>query len=149
MRGIQFFKRELRHLRQTLWANRDMLSYLLRNELELISPPTSIFIRDCYDHAMRQMDLLESQRECAVSLVDIYLSSVTNRLGQVMKILTGISIIFMPPTFLAAVWGMNFKYIPELKWEHGYAFAWLIMLISSIIPSIWFWRKGWLRIKDQ
>jgi magnesium transporter len=149
MRSVQFFKRDLRHLRQFLWANHDMLSSLMRNELDLISPTTSVFIRDCYDHAIRQMDLLESQRECAVSLVDIYLSSVTNRLGQVMKILTGISIIFMPPTFLAAVWGMNFKNMPELTWAHGYAFAWIIMLISSIIPSIWFWRKGWLRVKEQ
>jgi magnesium transporter len=143
--AIQFFKRDLRTLRQIIWANRDMLSALMRNELGLIDKSTHVFIRDCYDHSVRQMDLLESQRESALSLVDIYLSSATNRVGQVMKILTGISIIFMPPTFLAAVWGMNFQE-PEYHWAHGYLFAWTLMLIVSIIPSIWFWRKGWLQV---
>lgn len=144
MHAIQLFKRALRILRQIIWANRDMISILMRNELGLLSNTSHAFIRDCYDHATRQMDLLESQRESAYSLVDIYLSSATNRVGQVMKILTGISIIFMPPTFLAAVWGMNFAE-PEYHWTHGYLFAWIMLIIVSIIPSIWFWRKGWLR----
>lgn len=144
MQSIQFFKRSLRTLRQLIWANRDMLSMLMRNELGLLGETTHLFIRDCYDHSVRQMDLLESQRESALSLIDIYLSSTTNRVGQVMKILTGISIIFMPPTFLATVWGMNFKE-PEFQWAHGYLFSWTVMLIVSIIPSIWFWRKGWLK----
>ncbi|MCD6048206.1 MAG: magnesium and cobalt transport protein [Gammaproteobacteria bacterium] len=149
IRQVQFFKRELRFLRQILWSNRDMLSSLMRNELDLISEGTTVFFRDCYDHAVRQMDLLESQRESAVSLVDIYLSSMANRLGQVMKILTVISIVFMPPTFLAAVWGMNFKYMPELEWTHGYLFAWIIMILSSVLPSLYFWRRGWLREDEK
>jgi magnesium transporter len=149
IRHVQLFKRELRFLRQFLWSNRDMLSALMRNELDLVSDGTVVFLRDCYDHAVRQMELLESQRESAVSLVDIYLSSMANRLGQVMKILTVISIVFMPPTFLAAVWGMNFKYMPELEWTYGYLFAWVVMILSSILPSLYFWRKGWLREADK
>lgn len=149
MREVQLFKRELRYLRQVLWANRDMLSALMRNELELMHEYTLIYMRDCYDHAVRLMDILESLRESAVSLVDVYLSSVANKLGQVMKVLTGISIIFMPPTFLAAVWGMNFKHMPELDWTHGYLLAWIIMIISAILPSLYFWRKGWLRSRED
>lgn len=149
IKKVQLFKRELRFLRQILWSNRDMLSALMRNELDLISNGTTVFFRDCYDHAVRQMDLLESQRESAVSLVDIYLSSIANKLGQVMKVLTVLSIIFMPPTFLAAVWGMNFKYIPELSWHYGYLYAWILMIISSVIPSYYFWSKGWLREDEK
>jgi magnesium transporter len=149
VRNVQLFKRDLRNLRQVLWTNRDMLSAILRNELDLISDASIVFFRDCYDHAVRQMDLLESQRESAVALVDIYLSSVANKLGQVMKVLTVISIVFMPPTFLAAVWGMNFKNMPELAWPHGYLFSWILMVLSSIIPSYYFWRKGWLREDEK
>ena len=149
MRKVQAFKRELRYLRVVLWANRDMLSALMRNELSLIHDYTLIYFRDCYDHAVRLMDILESLRESALSLVDVYLSSVANRLGQVMKVLTGISIIFMPPTFLAGVWGMNFKSMPELSWPYGYLFAWCMLLLVSIIPSYYFWRKGWLRIGED
>ena len=145
LRQVQVFKHDLRQLRQVVWTNRDMLSVLLRNELGLITAPTLMFMRDCYDHAVRQIDILESQRDNASSLVDLYLSSTANRLGEIMKVLTVISIVFMPPTFLAGVWGMNFKNIPELSWHYGYFFAWICLLLSSIVPTYLFWHMGWLR----
>ncbi len=145
LRQVQQFKHDLRSLRQVVWTNRDMLSVLLRNDLNLISDGVIVFLRDCYDHAVRQMDILESQRDSALSLIDLYLSSTANRLGQIMKVLTAISIVFMPPTFLVGVWGMNFKNMPELSWKYGYVFAWGMLILVSILPLTWLWRSGWLK----
>lgn len=147
VRNLQRVKSDLRLLKLYVWSHRDLLNIIIRNDQNIIKQEETVYFRDCYDHAIQQIDILESQREMATSLLDIYLSTMANRLNQVIKTLTIISIIFMPPTFLAAVWGMNFKDMPELHWHYGYLAAWAAMLFSSGLACIFFWYYGWLRSK--
>ena len=145
VRELQQVKRDLRLLKLYSWSHRDLLNVIIRNEQNIIKPEAVIYFRDCYDHAIQQLDILESLRETSTSLLDIYLSTIANRLNQVMKTLTVISIIFMPPCFLAGVWGMNFHDMPELHWQHGYLYAWLTMLLTSGLSCVVFWYYGWLK----
>lgn len=145
VRDLQRVKSDLRILKLYTWSHRDLLNVIIRNDQNIIRPAEVIYFRDCYDHAIQQLDILESLRETAMSLLDIYLSTIANRLNQVMKTLTVISIMFMPPTFLAAVWGMNFHDMPEIQWPHGYVFAWASMLVSSGLAVLFVWYYGWLR----
>lgn len=138
-------KSDLRLLKQYVWSHRDLFNVILRNEHNIIKPEEVIYFKDCYDHTIQQMDILESQRDMATSLLDIYLSTIANRLNQIMKILTIISIAFMPPSFLATVWGMNFVNMHELHWPYGYLLAWLVMFLAGALPCVVFWRSGWLR----
>ena len=145
MREIRLFiKTELRTLRQLLWANREIFNNLLRNELGLIQENNKPYFRDCYDHAISQIDLLESQREGAMTLVDMHLSNMAHQVGYIMKVLTLISVIFTPPMLFTSWWGMNFRNMPELSWPHGYLFGIIIIIMSAIIPLILFWWKKWL-----
>jgi magnesium transporter len=104
-----------------------------------------IYLRDCYDHAIQVLDMVETYRELASSLMDVYLSSVSNRMNEIMKVLTVISTLFIPITFVAGVYGMNFKVMPELEWRWGYLAVWILML--SIVASLvyFFWKRGWFR----
>lgn len=145
VRNIQFLKKQLRTLKGLTWSHRDMVNALMRNELNLIHPETFAYFRDCYDHTIQQIDILESQRDSTNSLVDIYMSSIANRLNHIMKVLTVITVAFMPPCLLAAIWGMNFVNMPELHWQYGYLVAWGVMLFTSAGSLFAFWKKGWLR----
>lgn len=110
-----------------------------------------VYLRDCYDHTIQILDMVETYRELASSLMDIYLSSISNRMNEIMKILTIISSIFIPLTFIAGVYGMNFKSenspwnMPELSWYWGYPVTIAIMLIIALCMTFFFWRKGWFR----
>lgn len=146
---IHNVKRELILLRRSLWPQRDVLNSLLRDENPLIKKKTLPYLRDCYDHTVQIMELIESYRDMAVSAVDIYLSTVSFRLNEVMRFLTLISTIFIPPTFIVGIYGMNFREeagplnMPELSWPLGYVFVWGIIIISMISLLGYFKYRRW------
>lgn len=146
---IHEIKRELLIVRRAIWPAREALGMLLREETLLISDDTRMYLRDAYDHLVNLIDMLENFRELGSDLMDIYLSSQSHRLGEVMKVLTIIATIFMPLTFIAGVYGMNFDTnkpmnMPELHWPFGYVFALSIMAASTLGMLAWFYRRGWI-----
>jgi len=144
LQEIHHIKRELLHLRRSLWPQREALNTLVRVKHPLISKTTRVHLQSCYDSCVQLLDMLETYRELASNLMDIYLSSLGNRTNEVMRVLTVISTIFIPLTFIVGVYGMNFEYMPELKWRFGYFFCWLIMAKIGISLVYFFWRRGWL-----
>ncbi len=146
---IHAIKRELLGLRRAIWPQRDAINALIRDGSDLISHDVHIYLRDCYDHAIQVLDMVETYRELAASLMDVYLSSVSNKMNEIMKLLTVISSIFIPLTFIAGVYGMNFDpakspyNMPELDWYWGYPLCWLLMLTTAGFLVYFFWRRGW------
>lgn len=146
---LQAVRRELLLLRQVLWAQREVVGRLAREEHELMPDDIRIYFRDCYDHAVQAMEVSENFREMASGLLDIYLSSLSHRLNEVMRVLTIISTVFMPLSFLAGVYGMNFDRqqplnMPELGWQYGYVGFWAVS-IGLISLMLWqFRRRGWI-----
>ncbi len=146
---IHELKRELLALRRAIWPQRDAINMLIRDGSPLISDEVRIYLRDCYDHAVQVMDMVETYRELASSLMDVYLSSVSNKMNEVMKLLTIISTIFIPLTFIAGIYGMNFNTdksplnMPELNWYWGYPLCMMSMVLIAIGLIIFFWRRGW------
>lgn len=140
---IHQIRRDLLLLRRAIWPQREAINALIRDASPLISHDVQIYLRDCYDHTIQVLDMVETYRELASSLMDVYLSSVSNRMNEIMKVLTVISTLFIPITFVAGVYGMNFKYMPELEWRLGYPLVWFVML--SIVAGLvyFFWRRGW------
>jgi len=137
-------KREMIYVRRSVWPLREVISGLERAESPLIKQTTGIFLRDVYDHTIQVIDTVETYRDMLSGMLDIYLSSVSNRMNQVMKVLTIIATIFIPLTFLAGVYGMNFKFMPELEWRWGYFVIVGIMLAVGITMLIIFRRKKWM-----
>jgi len=144
LQALHELKREMLYLRKSVWPLREVVGSLQRSESELISDATRIYLKDVYDHAIHAIDTIETYREMLSGMLDIYLSSVSNRLNQVMKVLTIIATIFMPLTFLAGVYGMNFKHMPELEWVWSYPLLWIVMIAIAIGMLIMFRRKQWL-----
>lgn len=150
LQEIYSIRRKLLELRRAMWPHREMLSSLYRGETTLISPETMVFFRDCYDHTVQVIDLTENYRELASNLMEVYLSSVSNRLNEIMKVLTIISAIFIPLTFIVGVYGMNFHpesspwNMPELTAYYGYPVCLLVMAVIAIAQLYLFRRKGWL-----
>jgi magnesium transporter len=142
---IQGVRRELNALRRAVWPLRDVLNELMRIDNEaVVSAHTMLYLRDLQDHVLRVIDLVESYREFAASLMDLYLSSISNRMNEIMKVLTIISTIFIPLSFLAGVWGMNFEHMPELGARYGYPVAIGLMVAVALGLLVYFRRKGWL-----
>jgi magnesium transporter len=141
---IHRLKRELIILRKSVWPLREVISTLQRTESKLISEVTSIYLRDVYDHTIQVIDTIESFRDMAAAMVDIYLSSLSNRMNSVMKVLTIIATIFIPLTFIAGVYGMNFKDMPELQWRWGYPAILLVMVLVAGVMLVYFRKKKWL-----
>jgi len=137
-------KREVIYLRKQVWPLRDMLSNLLRSESEFITDNTLLFLRDLQDHSTRIIDSVETYRDLLSGIMDIYLSTNANKMNEVMKVLTIMSSIFIPVTFIAGVYGMNFEFMPELKSPYGYAVVWLIMLSVMGGMIIYFRKKKWI-----
>ena len=137
-------RRELLQLRRAIWPQRDMINALIRDCSDLISEDVRIYLRDCYDHAVQVMDMVETFRELATGLMDVYLSAVSNRMNEIMKVLTVVSSIFIPLTFIAGVYGMNFEYMPELKWHWAYFVCLVVMAAIASGLVFFFWRRGWL-----
>ena len=137
-------KHDLTRLRRTLWPVREMAGALAHSESPLITQPTLIYLRDCQDHAVQLLELAESYRETGSSLMDFYLSSISNRMNEIMKVLTIIGSIFIPLTFIAGIYGMNFDNMPELHAENGYFIAMTVMILLGLAMFGWFIHKGWL-----
>ena len=144
LRKIQNLKREMLLLRKWVWPFREVISSLGRGEFPGIQESTRIYLRDVYDHAIQVMDTIEVFRDMLSGMLDIYLSSLNNRMSAVMKVLTIIATVFMPLTFLAGVYGMNFKYMPELEWPWGYPLVLVVMAGVALFMLTLFRRKKWL-----
>jgi magnesium transporter len=141
---IYRLKREMIFLHNAVWPLREVVSSVGKRESPLIKESTAPYLRDLYDHVVHIIDSVDIYREMLSSMLDMYLSSVSNRLNEVMKVLTAISLIFMPLTFIVGVYGMNFKYMPELEWRYGYFITLLAMLGIGVAMFLYFKRKKWL-----
>ena len=147
---IHDLKRDLLTARRAVWPQRELLNALVRDESAFVSAQTRIYLRDCYDHTIQLIDMIETDREIASGLIDIHLSSVSNRMNEVMKVLTIIASVFIPLTFIAGIYGMNFDRdaspwnMPELGWRYGYPTTMLAMILVAAGLIAWFWRKGWI-----
>ncbi|RQO66071.1 magnesium and cobalt transport protein CorA [Pedobacter sp. KBW06] len=157
MFDTQLIKRNLINIRRVAWPERDKLNDILRSDTHLIPDHTKIYIRDAYDHCIQIIDIVESLKEISASNIDMYLSIISNRMNEIMKVLTIISSIFIPLTFIAGIYGMNFaiedpvthkllpKNMPELYQEHGYLYTMIVMAAIAVLQIIYFWRKGWFK----
>ena len=142
--AIHHLKLSMLTLKKYIWPMREIISCLTKEESELIRDATIIYLRDVYDHIIHAIDTVETTREMLAGMLDIYLSSVSNRMNQVMKILTIIATIFIPLTFIAGLYGMNFKFMPELEWVWGYPMALGTMASVAATMVLFFRRKKWL-----
>jgi magnesium transporter len=144
LQTIHNLKRDMIFLRKSVWPLREVIGALERGELSLIRESTGIYLRDVYDHTIQVVDTIETFRDMISGMLDIYLSSVSNRMNEVMKVLTIIATIFIPLTLIAGIYGMNFQYMPELGWRWGYPVVWLVMLVIGVLMLVYFRRKKWL-----
>ncbi len=145
MQELYNVRRELLSLRRLIWPMRNVLNLLMRDNNGLIAHDIQIYYRDCYDHVIQILEIIEAYRELAASLMDVYMSSMGNKLNEIMKFLTVIATIFNPLTFIAGVYGMNFENMPELKWHWGYFICLGVMLLVALGLVYYFWRKGWFK----
>lgn len=147
--SIHGLKRNLIDLRKSIWPLREILTVLSRGESPLIQKKTIVYFRDIYDHTIQVIDAVETFRDIASGLLDVYLSSISNKMNEIVKVLTIIATIFMPLTFIAGIYGMNFKYMPELEWKWGYPVVLCVMLIIAVGMIVFFRRKRWLLMPIQ
>lgn len=141
---INTIKKEIIFMRKTVWPLREAISFMERGDSHLLTPATRLYFRDVYDHTVQVIDTVETYRDLLSGMLDLYLSSISNRTNEVMKFLTVIGTIFMPLTFLVGVYGMNFKHLPELEWHYGYYALWAFMLLISLGLVAFFKKKQWL-----
>ena len=150
LHSIHNLKREMIFLRKSVWPLREVISGLQRGESKLIQKSTGIYLRDVYDHTIQVIDTIETFRDMTSGVLDIYMSSVSNKMNEVMKVLTIFAAIFIPLTFIAGIYGMNFNpeaspfNMPELGWQLGYPMIWIVMIALTITMLIYFKRKKWL-----
>jgi magnesium transporter len=149
-REIRRMKMGLLEVRRAVWPARDAMNELLREDSPLVRPETRVFLRDCYDHTIQVMDMIETYREMAASLVEGYMSSVSNRMNEIMKVLTMMATVFIPLSFIAGLYGMNFDHqaspfnMPELYWRYGYPFVLILMAVTAAGLLYYFRKKKWL-----
>jgi magnesium transporter len=144
LQRLHDLKREMIFLRKSVWPLREVIAGLERGESPLIQESTQIYLRDVYDHTIQVIDAVETLRDMLSGMLDIYLSSISNRMNEVMKVLTIIATIFIPLTLIAGIYGMNFQYMPELGWPWAYPVLWVIMLAIAVLMVVYFRRKRWL-----
>jgi len=144
LQSIHRLKREMIFFRKQVWPIREILSTLMKEEASLIQETTQIFIRDLYDHTIQVMDTIESFRDVLSGLQDLYLSTISNRMNEVMKVLTIMATIFIPLTFIAGIYGMNFEFMPELKIPWAYPALWIVLITIFGLMIFWFKKKRWL-----
>jgi magnesium transporter len=157
MFDTQAIKRNIMNIKRVAWPERDKLNDMIRSDSPFISDQTKLYLRDAYDHIVQIIDINESLKEIAASNIDTYLSVISNRMNEIMKVLTIISSIFIPLTFIAGIYGMNFAKqdpvtgkimpmnMPELYQEHGYLYTMAIMIVVAILQVFYFWRRGWFK----
>lgn len=144
LQTIHQVKRELIFLRRSVWPLREVVTAVGRGESGLVTEATRLYLRDVYDHAVQVIDIIEAFRDMTAGMLDIYLSSLSNRMNEVMKVLTLIATIFMPLTVIVGLYGMNFKYMPELEWRWGYPSVLAAMVLVAAAMIFFFKRKRWL-----
>ena len=144
LQQIHSIKREMVFLRKSVWPLRELVNSLVRSESSLVKESTNIYLRDVYDHTIQVIDTVETFRDMVSGTLDIYLSSISNKMNAIMKVLTMIATIFIPLTFIAGLYGMNFKYMPELEWFWAYPVVLLIMSIVTVVMLGYFKKKKWL-----
>ena len=144
LREVQKLKSDLVPLRRAIWPLREALNSLMRDENPLIHTDVRVFLRDVYDHSVQVLDTVEALRDTSSSLLDIYLSAVSNRMNEVMKVLTVIATIFIPLTFIAGVYGMNFQYMPELRLHWAYPTLWGVFAVVTLVMILYFRKRNWL-----
>ena len=142
--AIYNLKRDMLFLRKSVWPLREAISRMQRMDSHLISETTRIYLRDVYDHTIQVIENIETFRDMSASLLETYLSSLSNKLNEVIKLLTIISTIFIPLTFLSGLYGMNFTHMPELSWRFGYGYALALMVTVCVLLYRAFRRSGWL-----
>ncbi len=141
---IYRMKRRLVYVGRTIWPVRELINKMERSDHELINEESRIYFRNIYDHSVQIIETLDNLRDLTSSMMDLYLSSVSLKLNEIMKVLTIFSAVFIPLTFFAGVYGMNFKFLPELEWRWGYALFWSVCIGSTIVMIIYFKRKKWM-----
>ena len=144
LQSIHELKRELIYLRKSVWPLREVIGALERGESPLFQESSLIYLRDVYDHTIQIIDTIETFRDMVSGMLDIYLSSVSNRMNEVMKVLTIIATIFIPLSFIVGVYGMNFSYMPELQWKWGYFMVWGVIISVVVGMLTYFYKKKWL-----
>jgi magnesium transporter len=140
---IQRLRHDLLSLRRAVWPVREQIGVLQRDDTALVAPETRVFLRDAYDHAMQALEIVEALRETSASVMEVHLSAQNQRLNEVMKVLTVMATLFIPLTFIASIYGMNFEFIPELHWRYGYLFALGLMAATAGAMILYFRRRGW------
>jgi magnesium transporter len=144
LQEIHRLKREMVFLRRSVWPLRELINGLERGESSLIQKSSRIYLRDVYDHTIQVIDTVETYRDMLSGMHDTYLSSISNRMNEVMKVLTIIATIFIPLTFIAGIYGMNFEFMPELRWRWAYFIVWGVIAVVAVSMVIFFRRKKWL-----
>lgn len=144
LQAIYELKRDLIFLRKSVWPLRELVGGLERGESDFIEEKTTVFLRDVYDHTIQVTETIDTLRDMVSGMMDIYLSAVSNRMNEVMKILTIIATIFIPMTFIAGIYGMNFKHMPELETRWGYPMFWVVVIAVGVVMLLYFKRKKWL-----
>jgi len=144
LKEIHILKTEMLFVRKAIWPLREIINALARGDSALFQHDTLIYLRDVYDHIIQVIDTIEMYRDMVTGMFDIYISSVSYKLNEVMKILTIIATIFIPLTFIVGLYGMNFKYMPELEWEWGYPTVLIFMAIMSACMVMYFRKKHWI-----
>ena len=144
LQSIHSLKREMIYFRKQVWPIRELLNHLMHEESPLVQESSHIFFRDIYDHLIQVIDTIESMRDVLTGMQDLYLSTLSNKMNEVMKVLTIMATIFIPLTFIAGIYGMNFKFMPELEWKWSYPILWGILVAIFVFMLFWFKRKRWL-----
>lgn len=144
LRAIHKLRRKMISLRKSVWPLREVVSAFERSDSSLIEESTRIYLKDVYDHTIQVIDTVETFRDMLSGMLDIYLSSISNKMNEIMKVLTIIATIFIPLTFIVGVYGMNFEFMPELKWYWSYPVIWFVMLMIGFSMLIYFRKKKWI-----
>lgn len=144
LQEIYNIKRQMLFLRNSIWPLREVIGTMSRCESDIIKESTGVYLRDVYDHCIQVIDTIETYQDIMSNMLDTYLSSISNKTNDVMKVLTIFSTIFIPLTFLAGIYGMNFKNIPELQWSNGYGIFWIVSIIIIVFMLLFFRKKKWL-----
>jgi len=144
LQRIHDMKREMIFFRKQVWPLRELIGALSKGESPLVHESTSIYLRDVHDHTIQIIDTIESFRDMLSGMIDMYLSTISNKMNEIMKVLTIIATIFIPLTFVAGIYGMNFRYMPELEWRWGYFMVWSVMLVIAVLLLSFFKKRKWL-----
>ena len=144
VKSVFALRRDIHHLKRVAVPQQEVLAHLTRDKYELVSERSAVYLSDIYDHLLRINEIADTHRDTLISALEVYYSSVSTRTNEIIKILTIFTAILMPPTFLVGLYGMNFKYMPEITWKYGYIFFWAVVLLVTIALLFFFKKKKWI-----